>query len=357
MKIGILTFHWATNYGAVLQAYASQTYLGLKGHDVKIINYKPAIYDDTLWHYLRYRKFLNHTQYKAIQRKERAIAQFREHYIVSTERIRRCSEIENVCDDFDCIVSGSDQILNPSFLLHGEGFRRPSGAYFLDFPFKGKKVGYAVSFGCIEYPLEVSGLAKEKINNFDIISTREASGIKIIESLGRNDAIIVPDPTLLLSVSYYAKLANDSKFRYSKEYIYCFFISNIIDRKKSINAISLGHDILWNNEDGLFCLQDWLRKIQNAEFVITDSFHCVMMCLLFHKSFAVITELEGNVGMNDRMFTVLGEVGLEKHIIYKERINEILSVQYSNINWSIVDDYINRSQKVASDFYDRVLDK
>jgi len=41
MKIGIITFHWATNYGAMLQAFALQTYLESKGNEVYIINYKP----------------------------------------------------------------------------------------------------------------------------------------------------------------------------------------------------------------------------------------------------------------------------------------------------------------------------
>ena len=43
MKIGILTFHWATNYGAVLQCYALQEYLRDQGHVVEIINYKPCL--------------------------------------------------------------------------------------------------------------------------------------------------------------------------------------------------------------------------------------------------------------------------------------------------------------------------
>ena len=43
MKIGILTFHWATNYGAVLQTYALQTYLESLGHVVQIIDYTTIV--------------------------------------------------------------------------------------------------------------------------------------------------------------------------------------------------------------------------------------------------------------------------------------------------------------------------
>ena len=41
MKIGILTFHCAHNYGAVLQCYATQEFLHSKGYDVEVINYRP----------------------------------------------------------------------------------------------------------------------------------------------------------------------------------------------------------------------------------------------------------------------------------------------------------------------------
>ena len=44
MKIGIITFHWATNYGAVLQCYALQETLKAKGNDVENIDYYPARY-------------------------------------------------------------------------------------------------------------------------------------------------------------------------------------------------------------------------------------------------------------------------------------------------------------------------
>jgi len=39
MKIGILTFHGADNYGAVLQAYALKETVKTLGNDVEIINY------------------------------------------------------------------------------------------------------------------------------------------------------------------------------------------------------------------------------------------------------------------------------------------------------------------------------
>ena len=39
-KIGILTFHNAHNYGAVLQAYALKTKLNRMGYDASVLNYQ-----------------------------------------------------------------------------------------------------------------------------------------------------------------------------------------------------------------------------------------------------------------------------------------------------------------------------
>ena len=40
MKIGIVTFHRATNYGATLQAYALVSYFKSLGHETEIIDCK-----------------------------------------------------------------------------------------------------------------------------------------------------------------------------------------------------------------------------------------------------------------------------------------------------------------------------
>ena len=42
MKVGIITFHRAWNYGAVLQCYALQQAIKNLGHDVKVIDYRQS---------------------------------------------------------------------------------------------------------------------------------------------------------------------------------------------------------------------------------------------------------------------------------------------------------------------------
>ena len=336
MKIGILTFHWATNYGAVLQCYALQTYLESLGHEVEIINYKPLFFDESVYKFLRYRKFLHLSDYINTIKMEKILVDFRNKYLNQTNRVLTINNIEETASEFDVIISGSDQVLNPSFLMGGEGAHKITPTYFLDFPFKGKRIGYALSFGCVKYPGNALKEARKHIRTFDILSVRESSGVGIIESMGRNDAVIVPDPTLLMNADFYESLANECQYTKSP-YTYCFFIRHIKERKHAINPILKDRLTLWNNDDGSYSLQGWLSKIKHAEFVVTDSFHCMVMCLKLHTPFVVITEQDGNVGMNDRFYTLLGEIGIQKCIAYKHNTDAILSLINDNYFWNEID--------------------
>lgn len=347
MKIGILTFHWATNYGAVLQCYALQSYLESLGHEVKIINYKPRKYDDNLYTFLRFRKFLNISEYLNGRKKEKALALFRESHLYQTERVFSCSSMSSVASQFDMIISGSDQVLNPSFLLSGEGKDKVSPTYFLGFPFNGKRVGYALSFGCVEYPKDACTIASKYIKDFDVVTVREKTGANIVKTMGREDAEVVPDPTILMASDFYNNLAQISKKPYLHSYIYSFFIRYINERKSIIDNTLKGKNILWNNDDGDYSVEGWLGKIRHANLVVTDSFHCVVMCLKFHVPFFVITEKEGNVGMNDRLYTLLGKCNLSKLILHKSKIDNIISNFAIDIDWNNVDSLLSSYSEVG----------
>ena len=347
MKIGILTFHWATNYGAVLQCYALQSYLESKGHDVKIINYKPSLYDDNIYSFIRFRKFLKISEYLSERKKESALKSFRSDKLNQTERVYLCNKIEKVASQFDVIISGSDQVVNPSFLMSGEGKGILTPTYFLGFPFNGKRVGYALSFGCISYPDAMRPIAERYIKDFDVVTVRENTGVGIVESFGRTDAVVVPDPTLLMPPQFYQSLADKCLTLRELPYIYSFFIRNIKERKEAINDLFTSSRILWNNDDGDYTMQGWLNKIKNADFVITDSFHCVVMCLKLHKKFYVITEHDGNVGMNDRLYSLLGKLSLTYRIVHKTKVSSIdASI---SIDWQSIDDLILHNNNVIND--------
>lgn len=353
MKIGILTFHWATNYGAVMQCFALQTYLEQQGHTVEVVDYKPRRNDDSLYSFIRCRKFLHLKTYMEYRKKESALVSFRKEKLKQTVRLYSYSEIHEILIGFDAIISGSDQVLNPSFLMHGEGRDVESPTYFLGFPFKGRKIGYALSFGCVSYPQKELAVASKYMVGFDFISVREKTGVDIVASMGRNDAVVVPDPTLLMGSKFYDQLAEQSSLKYNQPYIYSFFIRHISERKPAINAQFTDHNVLWNNDDTDYTMQGWLSKIKNAKFVITDSFHCMVMCMKLHTPFAVITEKKGNVGMNDRFYTLLGKMDLESIILHKDDINSLSVCSNFIFDWikvdGILDTYLFQGEKFLLD--------
>ena len=349
MRIGILTFHWATNYGAILQCYALQTYLESLGHDVKVIDYKPKQYDDTLYAFFRFRKFLNVGNYLENKKKETSLSTFRNQKLKKTQRFYSFKDMSGNLDEFDAIISGSDQVVNPSFLLSGEGRGTEAPTYFLGFDFKGRKIGYALSFGCVEFPQKALPVASKYIKHFDAISVREESGVDIVKSMGRDDAVVVPDPTLLMTPSFYHHLADECP-NHKKGYVYSFFIRNIAERKPKVNEVFKDKNVIWNNDDGDYTMQGWLSKIKHSDFVLTDSFHCMVMCLKLHKPFAVVTEKEGNVGMNDRFFTLLGKLALEHFIINKKDINKIRVLSSKDFNWDLVDEVLKEYKNDANSF-------
>ena len=108
--------------------------------------------------------------------------------------------------------------------------------------------------------------------------------------------------------------------------------------------------MLWNNDDANYSLNDWLRKIKNASFVVTDSFHCMVMCLKLHKPFVVVTANKGNVGMNDRFYTLLSPMLLSSRIIYFEDIARLDVMKKELIDWQNVDSYLDLYPSIAEEF-------
>lgn len=350
MKIGILTYHWATNYGAILQCYALQTYLEGLGHDVEVINYKPSQYDDTLYTFFRFRKFLNIGRYVENKKKESTLSIFRKQKLKLTKRFYSFKGMHGNLEDFDAIVSGSDQVVNPYFLQNGEGRRTETPTYYFGFDFNGKKIGYALSFGCVEFPQKKLPIAAKYIKHFDAISVRENTGVDIIKSMGREDAVVVPDPTLLMPPTFYHQLADECSYN-KKGYVYCFFIRNVAERKHVVNELFKDKNVIWNNDDGDYTMQGWLSKIIHSDFVLTDSFHCMVMCLKLHKPFVVVTDEEGNVRMNDRFYTLLSKISLESVLINKKELSLCPYKSNDMYDWALVDGVLDDFSIIGTHFF------
>lgn len=336
MKIGVLTFHWGANHGAMLQSFATAGYLQSKNAEVKVIDYYPVNQELSLKNALR----LSHPQVMldkiSAYKKEKQVAPFRKK-LPLTKRYYTNQQLIDNPPDFDVLVTGSDQVWNPYFIQHGEGTNKTSPVYFLNFGKEDcKKVALSVSFGCSEYPETATKIAKPLIEDFDAISVREKTGLKILENMGIDGAVITADPTSLLKKDDILELCKEIPESSSA------YTAKCILRKQSDETLSVINSLIsaCNNKNTVdiekISMENWLAGIRDAKFVVTNSFHCIMMCLKLHTPFAAVTESGAKAGMNDRLFTLLDRFGLADCIV-ADKNADFAGITSKIIDWDSVD--------------------
>jgi len=354
MNIGIITFHWAVNYGAILQSYALQTYLQKKGHNTSIINYVPIGHKKDL-----IRSVLNPFRAKIELKKyfkDKKLEKFRSKFLNLTSEYNTLESLKLSPPEMDVYICGSDQVWNPYFLMKGEhGSYSPT--YFLDFgDDKVMRLGYAVSFGCEKYPEIESKEASKYINRFAGIGVRENSGKQIVKELGyHKDAVVVPDPTLLISKEDYSKLLNKNQEKLNNQ-AFVYFLRNEEDEVKDIlDVISKEYNIKLNKESNKQTddINEWITNFANSELIFTNSFHGVVFSLIFQKPFFVYLAKGKSSGMNDRFKTLLTNVGLLNRIVNSP--DDINNKQNIEINWNDVNSKISELREVTDRYFSNYL--
>ena len=341
MNIGILTYHYSQNYGAVLQCYALKHCLEVLGHTCAVINYEDE------------NQFNNASMYKhrhgmkrlianaaflpfhrVRRRKNRRFQAFRERNLTLTPRVMDQEQLERIIrvQRFDAIIVGSDQVWNPNI-------RDFTPMYFLPFHIACKKIGYAISLGAASNA-QLDEYAPW-IRDFDRISVREANRIDVIRKYIEKDVDVVPDPVFLLRKTEWEYLATKAQCNLPKNrYLLCYFIDKhrIRDAMKVVNQIAKLKNLEVISINASFSAEslkkrtkldagplEFLQFILNASFVCTDSFHGTAFSLLLDKDFLSFDahrssmdsrkrELLKTVGMIDRLVQLEGgEIRVEKY--------------------------------------------
>lgn len=350
-KIYIITFHWATNYGAILQSYALQEYLKSKGYDVEIINYTPRNHKKTFlkcWIAKPKSWLSNLREFK----KESKLKEFRKKYLNLTKNYSTYNQLKKQKWDDAIFICGSDQIWNSFFTLHGEGCKTLS--YYLGFaPKTSIKISYAASFGAVCVDEKLNEILLEQLNEFSAVSVRENSGVEILSKIGI-ESTLVCDPVFLHDSKFYEKFIDPSKQDFCDKKIFSYILHQDDNASRILNDVALktGCEVL-KIEDVGYGLEDWIKNISSSSIVVTNSFHATAIAILFHVPFVSVL-LEGS-GMNDRINTLLKALGLSSRIIASHdtiRLSEILSTQ---IEWDVVDENIKELTKSGVDFLNNSL--
>ena len=342
MRIGILTLPLHTNYGGILQAFALQTVLQKMGHEVRVINsrgkekYKT---DKTDWKMpLRYgwrfakKTFIDHSVIIDREGKRRMdnIA-IRQQIQPFTDRYIHCRYIENPDEirqtEFDAFVVGSDQIWRPIYIPNH--WDNDKSSAFLSFT-EGWQVGryaYAASFGVDkwEFPEETTPKIAKYAKQFDAISVREDSGVKLCNDYLGVKAVHLLDPTMLLSSEEYKNLFIETGTLEANGDMFCYILDKNEKKKSLIEQISKDRNLnpydispisyktgefVENRKDS--SVEAWLRSFYDAKLVVTDSFHGCVFSIIFGKPFIAI----GNIGRGlSRMQSLLKIFKLEDHLL------------------------------------------
>lgn len=311
MKIGILTFHFAHNYGAMLQAYALSTKLRSMGYDAELIDYRlEYIYIHTerspfrkLYNQYIVRgncpfiAFLKTTKnYYPVNHKSRSWYRFEDFLNNTLVKSARYRKEDLLSSDYDVVICGSDQIWNGT--LTG-GIEPIYFGYGL--PPKTKIVTYAASNGHNEILDTDKTMFLELVSNIDFISVREKGLHDNLLSMGINNSCVL-DPIFLLDSEDWRRIAIMPK---DKNYVLSYSFS------ESPNYFLKAEQIAAKLGKQLVCFtfrkkkdappkathyysggpKEFLGYFINADYVVTNSFHGTAFSILFQKNFLCIPPL------------------------------------------------------------------
>lgn len=374
MRIAIVTLVGNFNYGNVLQMYALQTTLQRLGHEVTIINrldnYPPlklfflrllsvlkCVYRIYIWGDKNCVVCNPLSAYYQTKVDYKNIKMFGDRYLKKTKSIRSYKELERYAcrNKFDCYVVGSDQVWR-------EDYTSDITDYFLKFLPQGNtalKITYAVSFGKEQDFISPAHLGEciELAKRFDRISVREESGVGIMSEIFNLPAKHVLDPTLLLQPSDYRKLITDNLRERHEKGLVTYILDITPEKRESIRGLAYKLNlpytpIPYSLEElqptlKVYSVYEWLYSIDTAKYVVTDSFHGTVFCILFHKPFICI----GNEGRGSSRFTSLLKMFNLEHRLVSSLDNFI----DTPVDWDEVDAILAAKRAEAMEFLTEAL--
>ena len=351
MKVAVITRHAITNYGSLLQAFATQQVIENLGHECEIIDY---IRDDESYRerektLLRRKPEWNTNPikkavYLALRQPEsiaagRKFAAAQIKYLKRSMRNRSPEQLAANPPAADVYMTGSDQVWGP---VENGSYDQ---SYCLSFTKEGdKRIAYAASFGHTNMTPELEVYYRKWLSRYHRIAVREDSAIEIVNGLGfQADQGI--DPTLLLDSSYWSKLLRPIKHR---KYVLIYQLHNdkrlgkygrAVAKKLGLPLVRISASFHQIAREGRFVwcpeVGEFLSYIKNAECMITDSFHGTAFAINFNTSFVEVLPNNNTgtrnmsilklTGLSDRILKDYDDIALAEKKIDFSRANQIIA--------------------------------
>ena len=378
---GIITIHNSPNYGACLQSYALYKYLEDKGCEVEIIDlHRPNAYED----YVPSKRYTCSRPVK-LSLKQRAVKKLKsilgirkrkislynpiakekfDAFNASIKLSRPYRSIEDLYanpPEYDLYISGSDQLWNPTQAYCIE-------PYFLTFvPHgRGQKISYATSIGITELRNNEKSYFKKWLEHYDGISVREHQAKELLSSFVDKDIEQVADPTFLISLDVWRSVAVLPDIE--QPYILLFTLSynpTMLEYARRLSAESGKHLIALGQiqplpKEGEYLAvtdagpREFMGYIQQADMVLTDSFHCTVFSLLM-GSRNFYTYIAPSNHRGSRIVDLLSTFGLEAHLLDCSLCQSWEELDKKTINHNEIETVIEKESIRSQAFLDKYI--
>lgn len=295
---GIVTFHRAQNYGAVLQAYALQRVVMSLGWNAVFVDYRnpileraysvyPSIFKDSKRQVAR--KLLN-----LILDKNRLLSR-KNNFNSFVERRLQVQALDDI-GHLDALVLGSDQIWNKNYT---KGFVKEYFGVFSLFS-ANRVISYAASMGQSGLAVDDASEFASLIGNIDYLGVREHSLANlIVKNCESRDVEVNLDPTFLLSSYEWYELAEERSV--AEEYVLLYEVEPNKAANELADSVALelgvrvvrltGRSSYKYNADVISdaAPEEFLSLFRYAAFVVTTSFHGTAFSIIFERPFFTVT--------------------------------------------------------------------
>ena len=324
MKVSIITYHRVYNYGAALQAYATEKIFEKLGYEAEIVDYIPPkvkrygsyrqiSYESKMFYSNPLKKFIVSIVKMPSYRKQRKV--FDKFLDVQFKMSRPYYSIQELRDnppEADLYCTGSDQVWNSSW---NQGFLP---AMFLAFaPDNAMKFAFCSSFGKTKLSEEEKKQASPLLDRLEYISVRESTALPVLESMGIKNGIHLLDPTLLLPSAFWDRIA--AKRLVDHDYILVYQLNDgekfdnyakEFAGRKGLPLVHIGMRMKYKKKEGkVFIMpevEEFLSLIKYASYVITDSFHGTAFSINYNREIIDIYPEE----FSTRLHSILDWAGL-----------------------------------------------
>ena len=266
----------------------------------------------------------------------------------------------NISCAYDYFISGSDQVWNPHYNFVGS-------IDLLTFVKSEKKISYAASFGVDDLLDNVKNMYRKALLDFGYLSVREETGKNIIRNLTGQEAKLVLDPTLLLSVDKWRRLEKRNIFLPRKRYVLVYALEENNPRlTEEIEKIKVTEslpgrtgniEIFDTFEKNVFGKRlpigpaEFVYLIDHAEVILTNSFHATVFSILFHKP--VMTFTRSDLDMSSRIATLASIFKLTDH--YEKDGTLVINYKNHYVDYSEIDRILDEMRKVSIAFLTEAL--